>query len=143
MVFVELDTLESTRRRFATLGSGAVIGGDQARRLLCDANITRVITKGRSAILDVGMTSREPPVGLAKAVIARDRHCRFVDCHAPPWMCDIHHAQPWTKHGPTALDNLGLVLCWFHHDELHRRGPHLLTVQADGRWVLPSRREAA
>ncbi len=141
-VFVDLSTIEREHGGSATLGSGAVISGEEARRLLCDANINRVITNGRSAILDVGMTTRNPPIGLAKAVIARDRHCRYVDCHAPPWMCEIHHRRPWNKHGPTSLDNLGL-LCWYHHQQLHRQGAHLLTVTKDDRWTLRVRKKAA
>ena len=134
-VFVDLDTLTASTGGFATLGSGAVISGADARRLLCDANITRVVTKGRSQVLDIGLTGREPTVGLAKAVIARDRHCRFRNCHAPPWMCDIHHIQMWTKFGPTALHNLGLV-CWYHHQETHRRGDDAVAIDDDGRWYF-------
>ena len=37
---------------------------------------------------------------LAKAVIARDHHCKFEGCTAPPWACDIHHRRPWAAGGP-------------------------------------------
>jgi hypothetical protein len=136
MVNIDLATLEARTGGTATLGSGAVITGAQARQLACDANVTRLITGPRSEPLDVGTTTRTIPAGIAKAVTARDRHCRFEGCHAPPWNCDIHHRQPWAQGGPTTVDNLGLV-CWYHHHELHRRGPNLLEVTDDGRWRLP------
>ena len=138
IVHVDFDTLKAQRGGSATLGSGAVISGDAARQLACDANLTRVVFDAKSEPLDVGRTTRDPPVGLTKAVIARDRHCCFVDCHAPPWMCEIHHFIPWTPRGRTAIDNLGLV-CWYHHHEIHRRGAHLLTKTKEGRWTLPNR----
>jgi hypothetical protein len=54
-----------------------------ARRLACDASVMRVVLAGRSEPLDVGR--RTPVVGpaLRRAVIVRDRHCRFPDCDRP------------------------------------------------------------
>ena len=135
VVLVDLEVLEARAGGSATLTSGTVISGDAARRLAEDANITRVITKGRSEPLDVGRATRSVPPAIAKAVIARDRHCRYYGCTAPPWACDVHHRQPWASGGPTSVHNTGL-LCWFHHELVHRRGPHLLTSDAAGRWVL-------
>jgi len=100
-----------------------------------DANITRVVTRGRSELLDLGFTTRSVPPALAKAVIFRDRHCRFEHCSAPPWACDVHHRRPWAHGGPTSLDNLGL-LCWFHHQHVHRHGAERLNTDGDGRWYL-------
>ncbi|HKA04292.1 MAG TPA: DUF222 domain-containing protein [Acidimicrobiales bacterium] len=136
LVIVDLETLEARTGGHATLGSGAVISGDDARRIAEDANVSRIITCGPSEPLDVGRTIRSVPPALAKAVITRDRHCRYGTCTAPVWACDIHHLEPWARGGPTALGNLGL-LCWYHHQHVHRRGAHHLTVDADGRWRLP------
>jgi hypothetical protein len=135
VALVALETLEARTGGSAVLGSGAVISGDEARRLASDANVCRVITSGRSMPLDVGRTTRSAPPHLAKAVWARDRHCRYEGCTAPPWACEIHHLIPWVRSGPTALTNLGLV-CWHHHGEIHRRGAHLLRATAAGRWTL-------
>ena len=144
IVLVDLEVLEARTGGSATLASGTVISGDQARRLAMDANITRVITKGRSEPIDVGRSTRAVSPGLAKAVIARDRHCKFEGCTAPPWACDIHHRRPWALGGPTALVNLGL-LCWYHHELVHRHGPDRLYETDDGRWRIgpPSLARAA
>ncbi len=136
LVLVDLEVLEARTGGSAVLASGAVITGDQARRLAQDANITRVITSARSEPLDVGRATRSVPPAIAKAVIVRDRHCRYRDCTAPPWACDVHHRQPWAQGGPTALHNLGL-LCWHHHDLVHRHGAHTLRTDPDGHWHLP------
>ena len=136
LVLVDLEVLEARTGGSATLASGTVVTGDQARRLAEDANISRVITKGRSEPLDVGRSTRSVPPAIAKAVITRDRHCRYEGCAAPAWACDVHHRQPWARGGPTAVHNMGL-LCWFHHELVHRRGPEHLRLTADGRWTLP------
>jgi Domain of unknown function (DUF222) len=135
LVLVDLEVLEARAGGSALLASGAVITGDQARRLAMDANITRIITKGRSEPLDVGRSTRAVPPGIAKTVIARDRHCKYEGCTAPPWSCDIHHRVPWANFGVTALWNLGL-LCWFHHEQVHRFGADRLTETDDGRWCI-------
>jgi hypothetical protein len=135
VVLVDLEVLEARVGGSATLTSGTIICGDAARRLAEDANIARVVTKGRSEPLDVGRTTRSVPPAIAKAVIARDRHCRFDDCTAPPWACDVHHRQPWASGGPTSVDNTGL-LCWFHHELVHRAGTDRLTTTSSGRWTL-------
>ena len=142
LVLVDLEVLEARTGGSAVLASGAVITGDQARRLAHDANITRIVTSARSEPLDVGRATRSVPPAIAKAVIARDRHCRYRHCTAPPWACDVHHRQPWAQGGPTALHNLGL-LCWHHHDLVHRHGAHTLRTDPNGDWCLPGCTPAA
>jgi hypothetical protein len=142
LVVVDLEVLEARSGGSATLASGAVITGDQVRRLAEDAGISRVITQGRSEPLDVGRTTRSIPPAIAKAVIARDRHCRYRGCTSPPWACDVHHRQPWECFGPTSLANTGL-LCWFHHEHVHRHGPERVIEVGDGRWVLDFEHDAA
>ena len=61
LVLVDLEVLEARTGGSAVLASGAVITGDQARRLAQDANITRVITSARSEPLDVGRATRSVP----------------------------------------------------------------------------------
>ena len=135
VVLVDLETLEARLGGSAMLASGALITGDQARQLAEDANVSRVVTKGASEPLDVGRATRSIPPAIAKAVIARDRHCRYRGCTAPPWACDVHHRRPWACGGPTAVHNLGL-LCWHHHEHVHRRGADHVITTPDGRWML-------
>jgi len=87
-------------------------------RLSCDCDISRVITNGRSEILDVGRTTRAISPALWKALVVRDHHCRAPACHQPPERCEAHHIQPWSRGGRTELANLEL-LCWYHHRFRH------------------------
>jgi len=122
LITIDISTLLAETGGSALLSSGGVISGDTARRIACDAGISRIITRGPSEILDVGRATRTIPVALAKAVIARDRHCTHPGCNAPPWLCEIHHLLHWALGGPTDLANCRL-LCWFHHQLEHEHDP--------------------
>jgi hypothetical protein len=86
--------------------------------LLCDCDVSRVITAGKSEVLDVGRATRTVTAAQWKALVVRDRHCRAPGCHRPPETCQAHHIQHWTRGGPTNLENLQL-LCWHHHRHRH------------------------
>jgi Domain of unknown function (DUF222)/HNH endonuclease len=105
-----------------------------ARRLACDASVMRVVLSGRSEPLDVGRRTAVIPPAMRRAVILRDRRCRFPGCDRPhPW-CDAHHVVHWADGGPTAVGNL-LLLCRRHHRMVHQRGGFRLEL-LDGRPVF-------
>jgi len=118
MVHLSIDALEGRAGRPCELDDVGVITPEAARRLACDAKITRIITDGESQILDVGRTTRTVPAGIRKAVIARDRTCVIPGCGAPPRWCDVHHIVFWTDYGPTRVENCCL-LCRRHHTMVH------------------------
>ena len=86
-----------------------VITPEGARRLACDASISRIITSGESQPLDVGRTTRTIPVGIRRAVVGRDRSCRWPGCGRPHQWCDVHHLVHWVEGGETKLENLILT----------------------------------
>ena len=92
---------------------------ETARRLACDASIMRVVLSGGSQPLDVGRRTSVVPAAMRRAVIVRDRHCRFPGCDRPHTWCDAHHVLHWADGGSTALPNL-LLLCRRHHRLIHR-----------------------
>lgn len=104
---------------------------DVARRLACDASLMRVVLSGRSEPLDVGRRTPVIPPAMRRAVIVRDRHCRFPGCDRPQTWCDAHHVVHWADGGPTAVPNL-LLLCRRHHRRVHERGGFRLEL-LDGR----------
>lgn len=104
------------------------------RRLACDASVMRVVMAGRSQPLDVGRRTPVVPPAMRRAVIARDRHCRFPGCDRPHTWCDAHHVVRWADGGPTAAQNL-LLLCRRHHRKVHERGGFRLEL-LDGRPVF-------
>ena len=88
------------------------------RRLICDCEVTRIIFGPDSQILNVGRTQRTFTKELRRAIIARDRHCTWPGCDAPPHVCEIHHAtRHWADGGDTAPTN-GALLCRRHHHQV-------------------------
>ncbi len=99
-----------------------VLGPADRDRILCDCSISRVVTGHAGEPLDVGHASPTWPVAIRKAIVVRDRHCRWPGCEIPaPWT-DIHHFQHWEHGGQTSTDN-GLLLCRRHHTFLHTHDP--------------------
>jgi hypothetical protein len=86
--------------------------------LMCDCNLTRILTSGRSEILDVGRTTRTIPPAIWNALVARDGNCQTPGCDRPPNQCEAHHIRHWEHGGSTSLQNLRL-LCWNHHRQHH------------------------
>lgn len=107
---------------------------ETARRLACDASVMRIVMSGRSEPLDVGRRTPVVPPPMRRAVIVRDRHCRFPGCDRPHTWCDVHHVVHWGDGGPTALPNL-LLMCRRHHRMVHRSGGFKLEL-LDGRPVF-------
>jgi hypothetical protein len=104
-----------------------VIGPEIVRRLACDASVRRIVMAGASQPLDVGRRTPVVPPAIRRAVIARDRRCRFPGCDRPhPW-CDAHHAVHWADGGTTALTNL-VLLCRRHHRLVHERSGFTLDL---------------
>ena len=87
------------------------------RWLACDAQV-RGVDEGHPA--DAGRSSRTVPEPLRRALLLRDRGCRFPGCGATRHL-HAHHVIHWVDGGPTDLANL-LLLCGFHHRFVHRAG---------------------
>jgi HNH endonuclease len=69
---------------------------------------------GPSIVLDVGRDDKTVPAPLDRAIRRRDRRCRFPGCDQPAELSQVHHIQPRSEGGPTALWNM-IVLCSMHH----------------------------
>ncbi|WP_337975134.1 DUF222 domain-containing protein [Cellulomonas sp. NTE-D12] len=109
--------------RFAVgelLGSGPVPASVLAR-LACDSEISRIVFGPDSQVINAGRAERTFAGPRRKAVIARDGTCRYPGCSAPPALCEVHHVDGWAaRQGETDV-NRGVLLCWHHHDVVHRR----------------------
>jgi hypothetical protein len=111
-----------------------VVDGPSIARLLCDANVHRVVREGRSSILDYGTATRTVPANLWAALVLRDRHCRHPGCDRPSVWCEAHHVVPVTENGPTCLANL-VLKCSRHHHVGHLPG-WAEKLKPDGTLVL-------
>jgi uncharacterized protein DUF222/HNH endonuclease len=117
-VTVDLEVLRGRLGSTCKFDHGGPVHPEVARRLACDASVSRVITMGRSEPLDVGRRTSVIPPSLRRAVVVRDRHCRFPGCDRPHHWCDGHHVVHWSDGGRTALSNVTL-LCRPHHRLVH------------------------
>ena len=121
----------------ATLPDGTPIPPALLARLACDSALSRVIFGPDSTVLDVGREERIFPAHMTRAIIARDRTCRYPGCDSPPGFGEIHHSLQWARdHGPTSVEH-GVLLCWHHHDWVHAHG--ITIVRSGGQWYFYDR----
>lgn len=104
-------------------------------RLTCDAQLRVAGIDGDGHPADIGRRSREVPADLRRALLLRDRHCRFPGCHQTRGL-HAHHVVHWAAGGPTDLANL-VLLCAHHHRFVHDAGWTLRPVAGrSGRWTF-------
>jgi hypothetical protein len=118
-VVLDIERFRALRSAGATTVDGGHLDRTSTDRLLCDAALHRLVTQGRSAILDYGTATRTIPAPLYNALVVRDQCCRFPGCDRPAAWCEGHHVRPWLNGGPTQLSNL-VLLCSRHHHLLHK-----------------------
>jgi len=122
---------------------GAPISAALARRLACDAKVIPVVLGSNSEPLDVGRATRAWPLGVRRALEARDQGCAFPGCDRPATWCDAHHIVWWVRGGPSSLDN-GVLLCRRHHTLVHQDHWHIhlkdgLPWLTPPTWIDPTR----
>jgi hypothetical protein len=94
------------------------ITGQTARRLACDATISRIICQQDGSPVEAGEARRVIPPALRRAVDLRDQGCTHPGCDVPARWCDAHHIVHWADGGKTEISNLRL-LCRTHHGQQH------------------------
>jgi hypothetical protein len=104
----------------AELHDGTALEGDTLLRLACDCGLVVAKTNARGNVLDIGRKRRSIPPALHRALLLRDRGCRFPGCTATAFV-EAHHIDHWLHHGPTSLANT-LLVCHHHHVAVHEGG---------------------
>ena len=135
-VVVDLETLLGGNGTTCELERTGPIPAETARRLACDAKVSRMITRGRSEPLDVGRAVRTVTPAQRKALAVRDQSCRFPGCDRPFTWCDAHHIKHWLDLGRTDLDNL-ILLCRRHHTLVHEHGFRISGGATDAIFLRP------
>ena len=121
-LIVDLETLRGGQGKRCDLSRTGTITPETALRILCDAEVSRVIVSGDSVPLDMGRAVRTATPAQRRALAIRDGGCAHEGCDRPPEWCDVHHRKHWINGGETNLDDLEL-LCRPHHIEEHERNP--------------------
>lgn len=102
----------------ATLEDGTALAPTELATLLCDSSLSRIVLTAHGEPLDASRAQRTFSATQAKAVLARDRTCRYPNCNRGSEVSEIHHAQEWERNGATVVDN-AVLLCWHHHQTVH------------------------
>jgi hypothetical protein len=115
---------------------GTGVSAETSRRLLCDAGVVPVIEDSAGTPLDVGRKRRLFSGALRRALLARDRGCRFPGCSHTRFL-HAHHVRHWIDGGTTCLDN-ALMLCSRHHALVHEGGFRIVFDGAAVRFLQPN-----
>ena len=103
-VIIDWDALR-TGLGAATLDYGQLVSATGARRMACDCKLIPVVLGGDGEVLDVGRAQRTVPIGIRRALVARDGGCAFPGCDRPLGLCEAHHARHWIDGGETSVQN--------------------------------------
>ncbi len=121
----------------ALLDYGRHLSASDTRRWACDCKVIPIVLGGESEPLDVGRISRSVPLGIRRALVARDRCCAFPGCDRPPSRCDAHHVRHWIDDGETSLGNC-VLLCPTHHRHVHGTGWEIIVKPDHVEFIPPA-----
>ena len=103
------------------------VSSKTVERWACDCSLTRVLMQD-SVPIDVGRSQRTIQGPKRRALIARDKHCRWPGCERPASWCDGHHLVHWINGGRLELGNL-VLLCQRHHWMVHEGGWQIVKTE--------------
>ena len=97
-------------------------------KLLCGSAVGRLVINADGVPLNVGRSQRTFKSHQRRAIELRDQHCAWPDCTQIARYCEIHHLDHWTAdHGQTDVHR-GILVCSYHHHELHTHDLDLVTT---------------
>lgn len=114
-----IDAMPGVRATVAHLEEdGATLPVAVAEQIACTAGAVPVSVDRHGDPLSLGRMQRlfTPAQRLALAV--RDGGCRWRGCDRVASYCEAHHIDPWQHGGRTDVDR-GILLCRYHHMQLH------------------------
>src|SRR5438046_2700981 len=106
----------------SVLEDGAHVSAETSQRLACDTSRVVMRHDADGRVVEIGARTRTIPPALRRALLHRDRSCRFPGCGGR--FTQGHHLRHWAQGGPTTLSNLAL-LCRRHHRAVHEEGYHV------------------
>jgi hypothetical protein len=98
-----------------------------ARRIGCDARLLGCVDDADGNPLRLGRTKRVVSRALRRALLRRDRGCRFPGCTHSRWL-HAHHMIHWLDEGRTEIENL-VMLCSKHHRAVHEHGWEIVMTE--------------
>ena len=102
------------------LTHGPALAFETACRLGCEGTMAVLIRDSTGNPLHLGDTTPTVTRRQKRALMARDKECRFPGCGARRYL-HAHHIIHWIKGGKTCISNL-MLLCGRHHRLVHEGG---------------------
>lgn len=97
---------------------------------VCDTGTIQVTVDRSGNPLDVGREHRLFTPRQRVALATRDGGCCWRGCDRPASFCEAHHIDAWTAEGGRTDVDRGILLCRYHHMQLHHGG---WRITRDGR----------
>ncbi len=123
----------------ACISDGTCISAQAARRLACDCGVVYVIESVAGGTpLSVGRRVRTIAGAMKRALLRRDKTCRFPGCNTRVFL-EGHHREYWADGGKTELENMTALcsLCRARH-KLHYAGCVVMPGRAAASTVMRS-----
>jgi len=114
------------------------VSAEQIRAWLAQPGVSVMVRPVIDVAGHVPVTAYEIPDRHRQAVELRDHTCRFPYCTRPAMRCDLDHARPHGRGGPTCPCNL-VPLCRRHHRaKTHSEWRYQVTQVGTYLWQSPS-----
>ncbi|MEJ7602585.1 MAG: DUF222 domain-containing protein [Kofleriaceae bacterium] len=114
---------------------GTAVSVDVVRRLACDAGIVAMVEGLDGSPMTLGRKTRSIPGSMKRALLQRDRGCRFPGCTNRLFV-EGHHVKHWADGGETKLTNIVLI-CSHHHRFVHEYGYRVELLDSEVTFVDP------
>jgi hypothetical protein len=120
LIRVDREVLTRQREGRGHLLNGTSLSRETVRRLVCGSPWIEVAEDEHGNPLDMGRRMRSVTPAQQRALLGRDKHCRWPGCRLTVFLIP-HHIKHWAEGGETRISNLVLA-CHHHHTLLHEGG---------------------
>lgn len=86
-----------------------------------------IVRNADGSPLDLGREVRLYTRAQRVVIAALQGGCAKDGCDAPAAFCEVHHLHLWSEGGKTDIND-GVLLCRFHHMQLHNGGHRIVRV---------------
>ena len=122
-------------------GKPEPLAGSQILAALCTGDHLATLFDDTGQALDATKKERTFSSRQRTAMALRDGGCLIPGCTMPPAACEGHHINPWNQRPENRKTETrdGVLLCRFHHLNLHNQGGRIERTGNDYRLHWPGR----
>lgn len=116
-------------------GTGTTVSMATVQRIACDSGIRPVKFDSTGQPMDWGREKRLFTEAQREAIAIRDGLC-MDDCDRPASWCETHHIDEYAAHNGLTNVDRGVLLCRYHHLDLHNRGARIILDSFGRYWMV-------